>query len=446
MTGAAMNPSATFSLRASEPEAVRVGRARRVREAMPPGGLFAGKEWRVAPEPFALPAGMEEELEKLGFRLRKFVEACNLLYRLSSTGKQPGWIAELLDRGKPPELVELARSKVLAGDVPRVLRPDVILTDEGFIVAELDNVPGGIGLTAWLNEVYAAEGFQITGGDGMKTGFAALVAGGDIAISEEAGDYRPEMEWMAVHCGARVVSAAELPGDLSADVYRFFELFDLPNIPGAMDLLRDVASGTRRMSPPPKPWLEEKLWFALFWLRPLADFWRRELGDRHLAELRKVIPRTWLMDPAPLPVTAVLPGLDVQSWEEVKKFSQKERELVLKISGFSELAWGSRSVRVGQDLSHEDWGRAIDEALADWPGRPWILQKFHASRVVEMDYVDDDNSLRAMRGRVRLCPYYFTAPRETKLAGVLATVCPADKKLLHGMRDAILAPATGAAG
>lgn len=411
---------------------------------MPPGGLFAGKEWRVAPEPFLLPAGMAEELEKLGFRLRKFVEACNLLYRLSASGRQPAWVADLLDRGKPPELVELARSKALAGEVPRVLRPDVILTDDGFIVAELDNVPGGIGLTAWLNEVYAAEGFKVLGADGMQQGFAALVAGGDIAVSREAADYRPEMEWMASRCGARVVSAEDLPADLSSDVYRFFELFDLPNIPGAMDLLRAVSEGARRMSPPPKPWLEEKLWFALFWLRPLADFWRRELGDRHFAELRKVIPRTWLMDPEPLPVTAVLPGLEVQSWDEVRKFSQKERELVVKISGFSELAWGSRSVRVGQDLSHEDWGRAIDQALGDWPDRPWIMQRFHTSRVVEMDYAEDDFSLGTMKGRVRLCPYYFTRPRETRLAGVLATICPADKKLLHGMTDAILAPVTGA--
>ena len=51
-----------------------------------------------------------------------------------------------------------------------------------------------------------------------------------------------------------------------------------------------------------------------------------------------------------------------------------------------------------------------------------------------------------MKGRVRLCPYYFCGERETKLGGVLATVCPADKKLLHGMRDAILAPVMAADG
>jgi hypothetical protein len=421
----------------------RLARAERIRAALPPGGLFAGKEWRVAPEPFVLPPGMDEELEKLGFRLRKFTEACNLLYRLSVSGKRPAWIAELLDLGKPHELVELARSKAMAEDIPRVLRPDVILTEDGFTIAELDNVPGGIGLTSWLNSVYAAEGFAVVGGMGMDDGFRALVDGGDIAISQEAADYRPEMEWMAARIGARVIDAENPPGDLRSKVYRFFELFDLPNIAGSMALLQAAAGGKLAMSPPPKPWIEEKLWFALFWLRPLADFWRRELGDKHFAALQKVIPRTWLMDPQPLPPTAVYPGLEIQSWEELKKFSQRERELVLKVSGFSELAWGSRSVKVGQDLSHEDWARAIDDALADWERRPWILQKFHHSRVVEMEYVGTDGhrpSLQTMKGRVRLCPYYFCGERDTKLGGVLATICPSDKKLLHGMRDAILAP------
>jgi hypothetical protein len=228
-----------------------------------------------------------------------------------------------------------------------------------------------------------------------------------------------------------------------ANLYRFFELFDLPNIPGSIELLRAVSGGNPRMTPPPKPWIEEKLWFALFWLRPLAEFWRREVGEKHFFALQKVIPRSWLMDPQPLPPTGVYPGLDIQSWDELKKFSQKERELVLKISGFSELAWGSRSVKVGQDLSHEDWAEAIDEALGYWERRPWILQRFHHSRVVEMDYAGTDGHrppLQRMKGRVRLCPYYFCGERETKLGGVLATVCPADKKLLHGMKDAILAP------
>jgi hypothetical protein len=47
-----------------------------------------------------------------------------------------------------------------------------------------------------------------------------------------------------------------------------------------------------------------------------------------------------------------------------------------------------------------------------------------------------------MEGRARLCPYYFVSAKDDSisLGGVLATICPADKKILHGMRDAILVP------
>jgi hypothetical protein len=46
-----------------------------------------------------------------------------------------------------------------------------------------------------------------------------------------------------------------------------------------------------------------------------------------------------------------------------------------------------------------------------------------------------------MVGRVRLCPYYFVlSDKEVRLGGALATIAPADKKIVHGMRDAIMVP------
>jgi hypothetical protein len=45
-----------------------------------------------------------------------------------------------------------------------------------------------------------------------------------------------------------------------------------------------------------------------------------------------------------------------------------------------------------------------------------------------------------MKGRVRLCPYYFVETDKVKLRGALATIVPADKKMIHGMRDGILIP------
>ena len=417
-----------------------IEKAQTIRDALPEEGLFDGKDWLVSPDPFPVSNAFADELEKLGHRLHLFVRACNQLYFQSVKGKQPRWIAELLDRGKPPELVETTRQ--LREEIPPVIRPDLILTEDGFAISELDSVPGGIGLTAWLSATYAGLGHDILGGGaGMLEGFRSITPGGaDIIVSEESATYRPEMRWLAEQLNTRFTPEhwRVLDGNRPSDpafawqpaVYRFFELFDLPNIPCAAPLQAAAAQGTTRITPPLKPFLEEKLWFALFWLRPLREFWRRELSERHFLALQKAIPYTWLVDPTPLPPYAVLPGLEVHDWNEVAAFSQKERELILKISGFSELAWGSRGVHVASDLPQPEWRAVLESALACYQTRPYILQRFRKGRLVSQPYVDTQGTARELHGRVRLCPYYFLAEG----------ICPADKKLLHGMRDASLVP------
>ena len=134
-------------------------------------------------------------------------------------------------------------------------------------------------------------------------------------------------------------------------------------------------------------------------------------------------------------------GLEINDWREMGKFSQKQRELVLKVSGFSEHAWGSRGVYVGHDLPANEWAEAIEHALQSFPAHPFILQRFEKSKLFEASYFDfEANAVRAFSARVRLCPYYFVVGDAVKLGGILATVCPADKKILHGMPDAVLAP------
>jgi hypothetical protein len=98
-------------------------------------------------------------------------------------------------------------------------------------------------------------------------------------------------------------------------------------------------------------------------------------------------------------------------------------------------------VFVGQDTPQAEWQRLIEDALASFETGPKIMQRFHKARLVEQPYWDRDTAeLETMRGRVRLCPYYFVEKDRVALRGALATIVPADKKLLHGMRDAILAP------
>jgi len=419
-----------------------------IRTAFPAEQLFADKDFLLSPEPFLIDPRLAGDLAKLGHRLLLFVRACNELYLRSAAGRQPPWIADWLDRGKPPELIALARRPELRDQLPLVIRPDLVLTEEGFTIAELDSVPGGIGLTAWMNQTYAAPGTHdlLGGATGMLDGFRAILGGaGEVLISREAATYRPEMEWLAGQSGGAIrVSAVESfdpQAHRGGTLYRFFELFDLPNIPTAAAIMDAVGRGALAVTPPFKPHLEEKMWFALFWLRPLREFWRRELGERHFVALQRHIPYTWLVDPTPLPPHAVIPGLDIQSWEELMHFSQKQRDLILKISGFHETAWGSRSVVLGSDAPQAEWREAIAQALAASGEHPYLLQRFHKGRLVEQPFQREPGGpIETMRGRVRLCPYYFVVEGKTQCGGALATICPPDKKLLHGMRDAILAP------
>lgn len=420
----------------------------RLHAAMPEEGLFSKKSWRQSPEPFFISPEFKKSLEQLGHRLHQFNKACDLLYRLSVEGRQPAWIAELLDQGKPAELVRVARAKAFQGETARVIRPDLLMTEDGLKICELDQIPGGIGLTAWLQEIYSSFGMEVLGGvHGMLKGFSSILPGGDIVISEESTMYRPEMKYLVrrLHETFPEKKWRLLSSDgqekWASQVYRFFELFDLPNISCASNLFEHALAKEISITPPPKPQLEEKLWFALFWIKPLQDFWIRELSQRGWEQLKKIIPYTWVLNPSSLPPHAVYPQLEVQSWNEVAQFSQRERDLVIKISGFDERAWGSRSIVIGSDSSKQEWGEALAMALGEFPEHPHILQVFHHSLLHEHSYFGDDGELLNMKGRVRLTPYYFVASEQIKLSGALATICPADKKLLHGMSDAILIPA-----
>ena len=448
--------------------------AQLVRSQMPAEGLFAGHEWRVSPAPFRLEVPLAKELESLGRVLLQFYRAVNLLYRKSVEGKQPEWVAHWFELGKPSELIELQRSATLKNEVPRVIRPDLLMTEHGISVTELDSVPGGIGLTAWLNQVYSTVGQAsrlslnkglsaekdgdrrdarptvIGGADAMLQGFASIFGETKrvhIVVSEEAATYRPEMEWVAKQLGPRfAVRDANFTDFHEGDaVYRFFELFDTANVPNSKKIFELAAERKLRLTPPPKPIFEEKMLFALLWNRNLQGFWRQELGESFFQRMLRLAPYTWMVDPLPLPPHGAIPELNLTDWQQLKALSQKERDLILKVSGFSPHAWGARGVYLGSDLSHADWSAAIDKAIAEYNHSPYVLQRYHHPKLVDAQWFDfERKEVVPMKGRARLCPYYFVAGEgdtaRAQLGGVLATICPPDKKIIHGMTEAVFAP------
>ncbi len=453
----------------------------RLNDALKAQPLFEDKTWRLSPEPWPLTAQQAAEIERIGQACLEFYRAIDTLYRRSAEGRNllrnrelvTPWVASYLDRGKPRRLIEHGRLNDLRGAVPCVIRPDLLLTDDGFALTEIDAVPGGLGLTAFLNELYGGSG-DIVGGSGAHMAqrfYETLAAQAKdvedpvivIIVSDEAATYRPEFEYLAevlrasgkrVHVNhpddiMPIERGLFVPADgnpLRIDViYRFWELFDVGNVSTAEHILTAAEEGEVVVTPPMKTYHEEKLNLALLHHHALEDFWKESLSRGALKLLKKIVPRSWVMDPVELPPNAILDappvqGRPIQRWEQLGEASQRERNLIIKASGFHETAWGARSVTLGSDASREEWQAAIDEAVEMADETLHVLQEYRKPRRLRHSVYADPETIHPMDGRLRLCPYYFVQGETAELSGVLATFCPADKKIIHGMKDAAMLP------
>ncbi len=333
-----------------------------------------------------------------------------------------------------------------------------------------------MGFVGAMGEAYCRLGMESVGGaGGIPEGFSAMLEAATgkarpsvaVVVSDESGDYRSEMRWLAqaIEDAGLLTAYVVTPSDVVFTeealfvrleggreekidaIYRNFELFDLMNVPKQELMLYAARHNRVKITPPPKAQLEEKSAFALFHHPALVKLWQGELGKEVFGRLQKLFPKTWIVDPRPLPPQGVIYGLEasgtpVSDWMQLAELGKSERDYVVKPSGFSELAWGSRGVRVANDLTKEEWIATLEEAMREFERTPRILQRFHKGKRVRQQYFDPKTEeLRQFDGRVRLCPYYFvTGADSVKLGGILATVAPADKRLIHGMSDAVMAP------
>ncbi len=459
----------------------------RLKQAFEETSLFESKTWRISPKAWALSADQILEIEAIGQACLAFHQALENLYSRSWQDKnllrnQPlkaPWVASYLDRGKPAALIEHERHARLKGRIPAVLRPDLLITDHGFALTELDSVPGGIGLTSFLNGLYSTSGAageassDIVGSEeGMIRAFYEAIAGDcsernfpfvAILVSDESATYRPEMEWLASQLqrmGRRVfvyhpndlipidnTLCVPLEGNLQkVDViYRFWEMFDAANIATFDHILEAWDAGEIEITPPMRPFQEEKMALGLFHHPMLEPFWKENLGKSDFRVLKRIIPHTWIVDPTPVPPCAFLDAplveeRPIRDWMQLGAASKKERDLILKISGFHETAWGARSVVLGSDVSREEWTAAIQNAVTNPEGSFYVLQQYLKPRRIAHPVYSDDGEIQVMEGRVRLCPYYFIKSGKASVQGILSTFCPADKKIIHGMKDAALMP------
>jgi hypothetical protein len=108
---------------------------------------------------------------------------------------------------------------------------------------------------------------------------------------------------------------------------------------------------------------------------------------------------------------------------------------------------------LGSDCSREEWQHGVERAIELAPSNLHVLQVYKKPRRLDHPVYtgpaakhDGTRSpggpiaATVKAGRLRLCPYFFVVDGQPRLSGALATFCPPDKKIIHGMQDAALLP------
>ncbi|MBY0403779.1 MAG: hypothetical protein K2X66_07750, partial [Cyanobacteria bacterium] len=76
--------------------------------------------WQLSKSPFGLSQERLNDIHRFGGVLYQWMKAIDFLYKESVKGKMPGWIATLLDQGKPEALIRYSRMNRFKNTLPSV--------------------------------------------------------------------------------------------------------------------------------------------------------------------------------------------------------------------------------------------------------------------------------------------------------------------------------------
>jgi hypothetical protein len=289
-----------------------------------------------------------------------------------------------------------------------------------------------------------------------------------LVVSDEAATYRPEMEWLALQlqlhgqarfaCGPR---SFPLGSGLFFDVegnpekidiiYRFFELFDLANIRTAPFFFEAWKAGEVAIAPPMRH----------FRRRNSRSRCSTTTGCRISGPKRSAAARSNSCGSS-----SRRPGSSTRAPAARRgaRRPARRRPAVARLArARRRFAEGTRPDHQDQRLPRDGVGGAqrrarqrllarrvavqgLDRALELAPTNLHVLQAYKKpKRVQHPVYRRPETGRRARRrhgggGAPAPVSVLFCRRGRARLSGALATFCPPDKKIIHGMQDAALLP------
>jgi len=370
----------------------------------------------VNPQPFYLSSDEAKEVERIGRDISDFICAADELYHTE------GQVKTLLDRGKPENL---------QGRQARYLfvRPDILITRNGFTVCEIETAPFGLALAELLNRAYRVGNFDTLVPEGVLSAFIKnnTPTEGTIIYSAYTSSYAGQMKYLAeqVFSTDRRHWKAEEVG-LAATEDRFFyrafyqdeylrDLF-VNNIVGVL-LERDESA----IIPSFTPHMEEKALLALVWDKRWEDFFRNRLGAATFNHLRQVVPPTWIVGEEEF----FAPGLPegIQSTQALAFLPRSKRQFVLKRSGFGAGSSWSEGVVFLQEKTRNRVEAILKVARKD-TSCLYVVQEFRRYEERPLTFEGYDHASGGMSARIRLTPYFsLVRGTEGQLVAIKATGC-----------------------
>ncbi len=375
-------------------------------------GNTDGINFRVSPMPFKLNNKQKIEIEQIGKAICSYMDCCIELYKNNEI------VHELLDRGKPKNLKNVEEIKYL------FLRPDLILTDDGFGLCEIETSPFGLGLAEVLNRAYGNEGHEtIIHQNQLKNYIQSKIENtGTIAYSDKVKAFSGQLKFMAnqVFSGeiktwdATEVGIKEIK---NKQIYRAFYLNEQYSNPNIAELL----NSSHIYLPTSTPQFEEKALLSFIWDNRYTKFFQENLGKQEFELLRKIIPKTWIIGEEKY-VEGGLPNKGGDSLS-LAYLSKSNRKYVLKQSGFSLYSsWGEGVKflhKMGQGKALENLKLALNDKE-----HLYIVQEFKQGKNIPMTFINETNEYQKINAKIRITPYYaYMGAEKGKLIAAKVTGC-----------------------
>lgn len=369
--------------------------------------------FRVSPSPLCITDDQQKELRKLGYAVCHYVKVIMQLYQNDEE------IRRILNKGKADIFLNSQNPQYL------FLRPDLIVTENGFKICELETSIFGLALSDILNRCYIQNGYQtIVEEDILKKYINSQIPNyGDIAYSRRVQAFHGQLEYLANEIFSNQdkkwqTKLIENETYFSNNIYRAFY---------SEECLSDCAMNhaIKNCVPSLTPQFEEKALLAFIWDTRFCNDIQKKLGDVEYTCLRTAIPPTCILG------EEKYFDADIPELTSMAKLPKSQRNFVLKKSGDS--AWGE-GITFLHKISHEKVKKAIENAYQ--ANDLYIIQYFTEGKKIQMQYFLK-NDIQTMQAKVRITPYYaFCGQDFGKLISIKATGCE-NTDYIHGATNSI---------